>query len=213
MSAKATRDRLDGFYGKYGKRIFDLVLAIPSIVILSPIFLLCAILIKIETPGPVFFTQERMGRGWKPFRLYKFRTMVKDASRIGPSVTSSNDPRITRVGRILRKLKIDEMPQIINVIKGDMSVIGPRPEVRKYVEAFRNDYEDVLRIKPGMTDYALIAFRNEEEILSKFEDMEEGYLKEVLPKKIELYRKYMEDMSLLTDIKIFFKTILEILRR
>jgi len=213
MSAKATRDRLDGFYGKYGKRIFDLVLAIPSIVILSPIFLLCAVLIKIETSGPVFFTQERMGRGWKPFRLYKFRTMVKDASRIGPSVTSANDPRITRVGRILRKLKIDEMPQIINVIKGDMSVIGPRPEVRKYVEAFRDDYKDVLRIKPGMTDYALIAFRNEEEILSKFEDMEEGYLKEVLPKKIELYRKYMEEMSLLTDVKIFFKTILEILRR
>jgi len=212
MSAKATRDRLDGFYGKYGKRIFDLVLAIPSIVILSPIFLLCAVLIKIETSGPVFFTHERIGRGWKPFRLYKFRTMVKDASRIGPLITSSSDPRITRVGRILRKFKIDEMPQIINVIKGDMSVIGPRPEVRKYVEAFRDDYEDVLRIKPGMTDYALIAFRNEEEILSKFENMEEGYLKEVFPKKIELYKKYMEEMSLLTDVKIFFKTILEILR-
>jgi lipopolysaccharide/colanic/teichoic acid biosynthesis glycosyltransferase len=213
MSAKNSEDRSRGLYGTYGKRIFDLILSIPSIIILSPIFLLTAILIKIETPGPVVFINERIGRDGKPFRLYKFRTMVKDASRIGPAVTSAYDPRITGVGKLLRRFKVDEMLQIVNVVKGDMSVIGPRPEIKKYIDKFKDDYREVLKIKPGMADYAVIAFRNEERILSKFDNIEEGYIKEVLPEKIRLYRKYMEEMSLATDVKIFFKTILEILVR
>jgi len=213
MSARNSGDRTNGFYGKYGKRIFDLILSIPSFIILSPIFLIASILIKIETPGTVTFAQERIGRGGKSFKLYKFRTMVKDASKIGPLITTKNDPRITKIGRLLRKFKIDEMLQIANIIKGDMSVIGPRPEIKKYIDVFKKDYEEVLKIKPGMTDYALIAFRNEEEILAKFNDIEEGYIKEVMPEKIKLYKKYMDEMSLLTDIKIFFLTIWEILKR
>jgi lipopolysaccharide/colanic/teichoic acid biosynthesis glycosyltransferase len=139
--------------------------------------------------------------------------MVKDASKIGPPITPANDPRITKIGKLLRKFKVDEMLQIFNVVKGDMSVIGPRPELKKYIDMFKDDYKEVLKIKPGMTDYALIAFRNEEEILGKFDNVEEGYIKEVLPEKIRLYRKYLNEIGLSTDIKIFFTTIWEILRR
>jgi lipopolysaccharide/colanic/teichoic acid biosynthesis glycosyltransferase len=213
MPAKNLEDRVNGFYGRYGKRIFDLILSIPSLIIFSPVFLLSAILIKLETPGYIIFCHERAGRDGRPFKLYKFRTMVKDAFKIGPSITSANDPRITKMGKLLRKFKVDEMLQIVNVVRGDMSVIGPRPEIKKYTDRFKKDYSEILKIKPGMTDYALIAFRNEEKILSQFNDIEEGYVKEVLPEKIKLYRKYMEEMCLLTDIKIFFKTILEILKR
>lgn len=213
MFAENSNDRTQGFYESCGKRIFDLLLSLPSLVVLFPVFLASAILIKLETPGPMIFSQERIGKGKRVFKLYKFRTMVKDASRMGPPVTRANDGRITNVGKLLRKFKVDEMLQIINVIKGDMSVIGPRPEIKKYVDMFQEDYEQVLRIKPGMTDYALIAFRNEEEILSRFHDVEEGYVKEVLPEKIKLYKKYMAEMSLVTDIRIFFGTIWEILRR
>ena len=213
MFAENSNDRTQGFYESCGKRIFDLLLSLPSLVVLSPVFLASAILIKLETPGPMIFSQERIGKGKRVFKLYKFRTMVKDASRMGPPVTKAKDARITNVGKLLRKFKVDEMLQIINVIKGDMSVIGPRPEIKKYVDMFQEDYEQVLRIKPGMTDYALIAFRNEEEILSRFHDVEEGYVKEVLPEKIKLYKKYMAEMSLVTDIRIFLGTIWEILRR
>jgi lipopolysaccharide/colanic/teichoic acid biosynthesis glycosyltransferase len=213
MSAGSSEDRTSGLYFRFGKRLFDLCLAVPSLFLLSPVFLVSAIMIRLDTPGPIVFSHERMGKNKKVFRLYKFRTMVKDASRIGPPITSANDPRVTRAGRLLRKFKVDEMLQIINIVKGDMSVIGPRPEVKKYINMFAEDYEDILKIKPGMTDYALIAFRNEEEILSRFSDAEEGYMNEVLPEKIKLYRKYIMEMSLKTDVKIFFATIWEVLRR
>jgi lipopolysaccharide/colanic/teichoic acid biosynthesis glycosyltransferase len=179
MSAKNSKDRTETFYAGTGKRIFDLVLSIPSLIILSPVYLLSAILIKLDTPGPILFSQDRIGQNGKPFRLYKFRTMVKDAAKIGPPVTTADDPRITKTGRLLRK--------------------------------FAEEYKDILKIKPGMTDYALIAFRNEEEILSRFQNVEEGYIKEVMPKKIKLYRQYLSEMSLRTDMKIFFQTIWEIL--
>ena len=211
MSAKNSKDRTETFYTRTGKRIFDLVLSIPSLIILSPVYLLSAILIKLDTPGPILFSQERIGQNGKPFRLYKFRTMVKDAAKIGPPVTTAHDPRITRTGRLLRKFKVDEMLQVMNIVKGDMSVIGPRPEVKKYIDIFAEEYKDILKIKPGMTDYALIAFRNEEDILSRFENVEEGYIKEVMPEKIKLYRQYLSEMSLRTDIRIFFQTIWEIL--
>jgi lipopolysaccharide/colanic/teichoic acid biosynthesis glycosyltransferase len=211
MSAKNSKDRTETFYARTGKRIFDLVLSIPSLIILSPVYLLSAILIKLDTPGPILFSQDRIGQNGKPFRLYKFRTMVKDAAKIGPPVTTADDPRITRTGRLLRKFKVDEMLQVMNIVKGDMSVIGPRPEVKKYIDIFAEEYKDILKIKPGMTDYALIAFRNEEDILSRFQNVEEGYIKEVMPKKIKLYRQYLSEMSLRTDIKIFFQTIWEIL--
>jgi len=211
MSAKNSKDRTETFYARTGKRIFDLVLSIPSLIILSPVYLLSAILIKLDTPGPILFSQDRIGQNGKPFRLYKFRTMVKDAAKIGPPVTTADDPRITRTGRLLRKFKVDEMLQVMNIVKGDMSVLGPRPEVKKYIDIFAEEYKDILKIKPGMTDYALIAFRNEEDILTRFQNVEEGYIKEVMPKKIKLYRQYLSEMSLRTDIKIFFQTIWEIL--
>jgi lipopolysaccharide/colanic/teichoic acid biosynthesis glycosyltransferase len=213
MSAKNSEDRTKGLYGRFGKRIFDLILSVPSLIILSPVFLITAILIRLETPGPIVFSHERVGHDGRIFKLYKFRTMVKDASRIGPSITAADDPRITRMGKLLRRFKVDEMLQIVNVVKGDMSVIGPRPELQKFVSKFKKDYREILKMKPGMTDYALIVFRDEEKILGKFKDTEEAYIKEVLPEKIKLYRKYMEDMGLATDVKIFFKTIWEILRR
>ncbi|MBM4147348.1 MAG: sugar transferase, partial [Nitrospira sp.] len=173
--------------------------------------LFSALLIKLDTPGPILFSQDRIGQNGKPFRLYKFRTMVKDAAKIGPPVTTAHDPRITKTGRLLRKFKVDEMLQVVNVVKGDMSVIGPRPEVKKYIDIFAREYSDILKIKPGMTDYALITFRNEEDILSRFQNVEEGYINEVMPEKIKLYRQYLSEMSLRTDIKIFFQTIWEIL--
>ena len=189
MSVRSLKDKTEGFYARVGKRIFDLALSIPSLLILSPVYLVSAILIKLDTSGPIVFSQDRVGRNGTTFKLYKFRTMVKDASKIGPPVTPANDPRITKVGRLLRKFKVDEMLQVINVVKGDMSVIGPRPELKKYIDIFEKDYRDILKIKPGMTDYALIVFRNEEEILSRFNNIEEGYVKEVMPEKIKLYRK------------------------
>lgn len=212
MSVRDSRDRVNSFYGKYGKRVFDLLISIPSIIILLPVFIIIAALIKLESSGPIVFSQERIGRYGRPFRIYKFRTMVKNAPEIGTSITSANDPRITKVGKFLRKFKIDEILQIINVIKGDMSIIGPRPEIKKYIDMFKEDYKEILRIRPGMTDYASITFRNEEEFLSKFSNIEEGYIKEVLPQKIELYKRYLKDMSLITDVKIFFKTIWKVLR-
>jgi len=211
MSAKNSKDRSETFYAGTGKRMFDLLLSIPSLIILSPVYLLSAILIKLDTPGPILFSQDRIGQNGKPFRLYKFRTMVKDAAKIGPPVTTAHDPRITKTGRLLRKFKVDEMLQVMNIVKGDMSVIGPRPEVKKYIDIFAEEYKDILKIKPGMTDYALIVFRNEEDILSRFQNVEEGYIKEVMPEKIKLYRQYLSEMSLKTDIKIFFQTIWEIL--
>jgi lipopolysaccharide/colanic/teichoic acid biosynthesis glycosyltransferase len=144
------------------KRVFDIVFASLGLLCLSPLLLPVALLIKLDSPGPVFFRQERMGRGFRPFRIYKFRTMVRDAPRHGGPITFGADPRITTVGRALRKTKIDELPQLINVLRGQMSFVGPRPEVRRYVELFREDYEDILRVLPGITDLASLKYRHEE---------------------------------------------------
>ncbi|GJQ23626.1 MAG: hypothetical protein HBSAPP01_14160 [Candidatus Brocadia sapporoensis] len=138
--------------------------------------------------------------------------MITDASQKGLQVTAVGDPRITKVGRFLRKTKIDELPQLINVFKGDMSLVGPRPEVPKYVEIFRDDYQDILKIKPGITDYATIEFRDEEGVLEKFEDPEDGYIREVLPIKIKLYKKYLEDSGFFTDVKLIVLTLTKIVR-
>jgi len=128
--------------------------------------------------------------------LFKFRSMVMNAPEKGPAITIGGDPRITKIGRFLRKTKLDELPQLINVLNGDMSIVGPRPEVEKYVEMFKDDYKVILQVKPGITDYATIEFRDEEDVLKKFQNPEDGYIKEVLPKKIELYKKYIKDKGL-----------------
>jgi lipopolysaccharide/colanic/teichoic acid biosynthesis glycosyltransferase len=201
----------EGFYARFGKRLLDCSIACLSFVLLSPLFFLIAVLIRLESPGPILFVQERVGRFAQPFKIYKFRTMVADAEKRGPLITTLNDARITRVGRLLRKYKLDEIPQIINIIKGNMSIVGPRPEVLTYILRHREDYVNVLRVRPGLTDYALLSFRNEDEVLAGSGNPEDRYLNTLLPLKIRLYWKYTREISLITDIKIFLKTTMAVL--
>lgn len=192
------------------KRLFDFLFSGIGLLFLLPLFLVTAILIKMESRGPVFFVQQRTGKDFKSFKLYKFRTMIADAPRQGPLITSKDDPRITRIGKFLRKTKIDELPQLWNVFKGDMSFVGPRPEVSKYIEMFRDEYREILKVKPGITDFAAIQFRDEENVLKRFKNPEDGYIKEILPTKINLYKKYLRERGLLTDMKLIFLTLWKI---
>ena len=199
------------FYFNYGKRLLDIIVSLIAIIVLSPLFLIAAISIKLEDGGPVFFTQERVGKDFKKFEVIKFRTMVIDAPKKGLSITKKSDPRVTKVGKVLRRYKLDEMPQIINVLKGDMSVVGPRSEVEKYVNMFKEDFKEILKVRPGMAGYTIIKFRNEEEILEKYDSLEEGYIKEVLPQKLALDKEYIKNISLWNDIKIFVLTFLKVI--
>jgi lipopolysaccharide/colanic/teichoic acid biosynthesis glycosyltransferase len=192
------------------KRTFDLVLALVGLVLLSPLLLLVAFLIKVDSVGPIFFRQERMGKGFHPFRIYKFRTMVHDAPRRGGPITFGADPRITRLGRVLRRTKIDELPQLINVLRGEMSFVGPRPEVRPYVELFRDDYKEILQVLPGITDLASVQYRDEVEVLGRFEDPEAAYVGHILPEKINLAKEYIRRSSLFFDITLILKTLLRL---
>ena len=192
------------------KRTFDFVTACLALFLLSPLLLLLALLIKIDSPGPALFKQERMGRGFRPFLIYKFRTMVSDAPHRGGAITFGADPRITRIGRALRKAKIDELPQLINILRGEMSFVGPRPEVRRYVELFREEYTEVLRVLPGITDLASLKYRDEAEILGRFDDPEEAYVKHILPEKIKLAREYARHSSLFFDLTLILKTLLRL---
>ncbi len=195
------------------KRLFDIISSCIGLFLLLPVFVIIAILIKIGSPGPIFFTQKRMGRNFRPFMLCKFRSMVMDAPKKGPAITSGGDSRITKIGRFLRITKLDELPQLINVLNGEMSIVGPRPEVEKYVEMFKDDYKEILQVKPGITDYATIEFRDEEEVLKKFQNTEDGYIKEVLPKKIELYKRYIQGKGFFVDMKLIFLTLWKIVRK
>jgi lipopolysaccharide/colanic/teichoic acid biosynthesis glycosyltransferase len=189
------------------KRLLDFLVAAAGILVLVVPGLVVACLIKLTSPGPVFFRQERIGRHFRPFCIYKFRSMVQDAPAKGSQVTVGADPRITTVGRFLRATKIDELPQLINVLVGDMSLVGPRPEVRKYVEMFREDYEEVLRVRPGITDPASIKYRNEAEILGQAADPEKEYVERILPEKIRLAKEYAARSSFWYDVLILLKTI------
>ncbi|MDP3542426.1 MAG: sugar transferase [Elusimicrobiota bacterium] len=192
-------------YARGGKRAFDFVAALAGLLILAPVLAGVALAIAVLDPGPVFFRQTRVGLGFKPFRLFKFRTMR--AAGGGPEITAGGDPRVTPLGRLLRKTKLDELPQLLNVLAGDMSLVGPRPEVPKYVELFREDYALVLSVRPGITDYAAIEYRDEEAILKTFADPEKGYIDKVLPEKIKIYRRYLAGMSFATDVKIIAATL------
>lgn len=192
------------------KRAFDIVVSFAGLVFLSPVLLLVAILIKLDSPGPVFFRQERMGRGFHSFLIYKFRTMTHDASLIGRRITVGNDPRITRTGRLLRATKIDELPQLINVFKGEMSFVGPRPEVREFVELFRQDYGDILKMRPGITDLASLKYRDESTILGQSKDPEEDYVGRVLPDKIKLAKQYLGRSSFVFDLTLILKTLVRL---
>jgi len=189
-------------------RACDVLASGMGLVLLSPVFFFAAAAIRLDSAGPVFFRQERVGRDFRRFHILKFRTMVAEAPARGGQLTVGHDARITRVGRLLRKYKIDELPQLVNVLKGEMSLVGPRPEVPRYVEMFRRDYADILRIPPGITDPASLVFRSEAELLEDSEDPERAYVEQILPRKIRLAREYVEHRSLLTYFSLIFRTLL-----
>jgi lipopolysaccharide/colanic/teichoic acid biosynthesis glycosyltransferase len=188
------------------KRVFDLIGSAVGLLVLSPLFLIIAVAVKLSSRGPVFFRQERMGRGFIRFRIVKFRTMlVNDAD--SSMITVRGDPRITPFGRFLRKTKLDELPQLFNVLKGDMSLVGPRPEVPHYVEMFRDDYEEILTVRPGITDQASVQFRDEEGILAASDDTMQTYVKEILPRKIVLAKEYVRQRTFRLDMLLIIRTI------
>lgn len=177
-----------------------------GLILLSPLFLLVALAIRLDTPGPVFFRARRIGQGGAPFSLYKFRSMVSGADKRGPGITATGDPRITRVGRFLRRTKIDELPQLINVFKGDMSLVGPRPEDPRYVALYTPEQRRVLEARPGITSAASLAYRHEEQMLCG-EDWETIYRTRVLPDKLAIDLAYLERRTLGSDLKLVLRTI------
>jgi len=189
------------------KRIVDVVASAIGLLLLGPVMLLAAVLVKLSSPGPVLFRQQRVGRGLRPFWIYKFRSMVQDAPQRGGPITIGDDRRITPIGRWLRKTKIDELPQLLNVLKGEMSLVGPRPEAPRYVELFRRDYEEILRVRPGITDLASIRYRDEAAILGRSPDPEQEYVGRVLPEKIRLAREYIAGRSLWLDLRLIAATV------
>ncbi len=194
-----------------GKRMFDFLLSLLGLILLSPLFLVVAVLITLDSPGGIFFRQERVGKAFIPFTLYKFRTMTA-APHAAPVVTSARDNRITRVGRVLRRLKIDELPQLFNVVKGDLSLVGPRPELAKFVAIFEHEYRRILQVRPGITDFAAIQFKDEEGLLAGYDDVEEGYVRDILPRKIACYKRYLKERSFFLDLKLVLLTIVVIIR-
>lgn len=193
------------------KRIFDIICSLIGLVLLSPFFLLISICIAVDSSGGIIFKQIRVGKGNKDFYLFKFRTMVTTASKSGLLTVGNHDSRITRVGYYLRKYKLDELPQLLNVLIGDMSLVGPRPEVRKYVEMYTKEQLRVLDVKPGITDYASIKYVNENEILAQSVHPEKVYIEEIMPAKLVLNQRYIQEQSLLIDLKIIFQTIARII--
>lgn len=189
------------------KRIFDVTVSALSLLILSPLFLILAAAVKLDSPGPVFYRQVRVGRYNQDFRIYKFRTMVQDADKIGPPLTTGRDPRITRVGSFIRKLRLDEFSQFLNVLGGSMSFVGPRPEVRRYVDAYTPEAMATLLVRPGLTAPSSIAFRDEDKLLNAGGDPEKTYLEKILPPKTALNLEYLKHISVLHDIKIMFQTV------
>jgi lipopolysaccharide/colanic/teichoic acid biosynthesis glycosyltransferase len=194
------------------KRITDILLSLIGLLILFPFLLLLSIIVLLVDGTPVFYSQVRVGKNGRDFRLYKFRTMVKDADKKGLITVGGRDPRITRTGYFLRRSKIDELPQLFNVLVGDMSLVGPRPEVRKYVERYNAEQLKVLSVRPGITDLASIEYSNENEILGRSADPENVYVNEIMPAKLRLNLEYMARRNFFSDIGIIFKTFFKILR-
>ncbi|WP_295655838.1 sugar transferase [uncultured Haemophilus sp.] len=193
-------------------RFFDFILSLVGLVVLAPIFIVLAIWIKIDSKGPVFYKQVRVGQNGIDFGLFKFRSMVVDADKKGLITVGGRDPRITRSGYFIRKYKLDELPQLINVLVGDMSLVGPRPEVRKYVDLYTDEQQKVLSVKPGITDYASIEYMDENEILGKSSDPEKTYIEEIMPEKIKYNMKYILNKNISEYFKIIFLTLLKIVR-
>ncbi len=194
------------------KRLFDIVASLIGIIILLPFFIIICVMMIVSCGFPLFYLQTRVGKSGKDFKLFKFRTMHLDADKKGLLTVGGRDPRVTSIGYYLRKYKLDELPQLFNVLFGSMSLVGPRPEVRKYVDMYNKEQQAVLSIKPGITDYASIEFINENELLSKSLNPEETYIKEIMPVKLALNLKYIEQQGFLVDVEIIFNTLLKIVK-
>ena len=193
-------------------RLLDIVLSLLGLIFLQPIFVILAVWIKFDSQGSIFFRQIRVGKDGKDFRIYKFRTMIVNAEKMGIITIGERDPRITNSGYFLRKYKLDELPQLINVLRGEMSFVGPRPEVRKYVEMYNQEQLKILTVKPGITDYASIEYINEDEILGKSLDPEKTYIEGIMPQKIKYNMKYINNKTVIEYFKIIFLTIIKIIK-
>lgn len=189
------------------KRFFDIISSFLVLIIFSPFFIIISILIVLESKGGILYRQTRIGKNEIPFTLYKFRSMKAGSDKKGLLTIGTNDTRITRMGKFIRKTKLDEIPQLINVIKGDMSVVGPRPEVEKYVSLYTAEQKKVLLVRPGLTDYASIHYIEENKYLEGFENAEQVYLEKIMPEKLNLNLKYIEEQNFFLDLKLIFKTI------
>jgi len=193
------------------KRLFDIIFSFLGLILVSPLLLVSAILIKLTSPGPVFYRGVRIGRYRKPFKIFKFRTMMENAEELGGPSTAADDPRLTKIGKFLKKYQLDELPQLINVLKGEMSLVGPRPEVKMYVEMMaEEERNNILSIKPGMTDLASLWNFHESEALRGSPDPEKAYMEKIRPQKIKLQLEYVKNRSFLLDLRIIIKTILKI---
>ena len=193
------------------KRIFDIISSLFGLILLSPFMIIIAILIKLDSKGPIFFKQVRVTKNGREFKIFKYRTMKIGSDKYS-QITVGKDSRITKVGDFLRKYKLDEIPQLINVLIGDMSLVGPRPEVPKYVALYTEEQREILKVRAGITDYASIEFSNENDILANEADPEKAYIEKIMPRKIELNKKYLSEISVITDIKIILLTIKKILK-
>ena len=195
------------------KRTFDILLSAIGLILLLPLEILIALMIYIEDRGSVFFLQKRIGLNRQPFTLYKFRSMTVNNGSSDGSFDAGDQSRVTKIGKVLRKTKIDELPQLINVLNGDMSLVGPRPEVKKWVDLYPQQWAFVLTVKPGITDYASILFRNEEELLSQALNPDLYYKETILPRKLTIYSEYINNQSFIGDLKIIFKSIYSIIKK
>lgn len=199
------------FYALRGKRILDFTLSALMLLAFAPLLLLISIIVKTTSPGPVFYLQDRVGQGGRLFKIIKFRTMVIDADRKGPGITCAGDARVTKEGRLLRRLKLDELPQLWNVLKGDMSLVGPRPELPAYVANYDGLQRHVLTVRPGITDTASLAYRWEEEVLAQSPTPELYYREVILPNKLDMNLLYIRQLSLLCDARILIQTAASVL--
>ena len=196
----------------FAKRLFDLTTASLALVLLSPVMLALAFLIKRHDGGPILYPGRRVGKNGRPFGMYKFRSMVLNADRIGGSSTPDDDPRITPIGRVLRRYKLDELPQLLNVLRGQMSIVGPRPQVQWALDLYTTEQRQVLTVKPGITDYASVRFPNEGEILKGSTDPDRDYMEKIHPEKMRLSLEYVRNRSMRTDLLVIAQTALAILR-
>lgn len=216
MQNDAVKKYYDSLSKKKGslflKRIFDMVGSILLLILLSPVFLILAVIIKLDSRGPIFFRQVRVTQYRRTFRIFKFRTMVNDADKIGSQVTTQNDSRVTKVGHFLRKYRLDEIPQLLNILIGDMSFVGTRPEVEKYVQAYTDEMMATLLLLAGVTSEASIEYKDEEKILTNINDVDKIYIEKVLPEKMTYNLKYMKNYRILKDFIIIVKTLITVIQ-